>query len=152
VATPRCLTNPYSGVTSCRDYPLLHTFGMRYTIGETTLGTPEHDKGWLILVNMEEYAQNFLVELVVPWEWEPYYVFASLPPKGRASIELHEDPLFWDPVNNFVLRERAVFTTNIYFTGAGYAQTTVRPVRPDDEIDFSKEFINVGVVVPRLGQ
>lgn len=140
-ARPRCYASPYppSGI-ECATLPLLESHGSRAVIGETTLGAPGQERGWLTLVNPDSVPQRVLVLYRASWRAGEYWQEFTVPALGEVSVDFLADPFF---VEFGGLR---LFRTVLYAERAIYAKTTTRPA----EDMWSRATHEVGVTIPRV--
>jgi len=87
----------------------------------------EYRFGWIIVKNLDAYAQTAMIEYTFEGDAPPVRVLIALTPFQRVSVGLHEDKrLAGDPGHP------KHFSATIYFQRRGHAFVTLRPEADTD--------------------
>lgn len=127
----RCGFNPYPSFASkvnsdgriCSNDGPLGNAQTILSISEGTLGTPDHDLGYIILTNPTMDAQQVTVELMFRGDNKTTYVErVTLDGLTSKTIGLHEQPIY------FGCGAR-LFSTTVYFERTGSAELKIYGLR-----------------------
>lgn len=118
-AQPACRLDPYRVEMIC-DVSPIPSPAQTYAIGEGVLNVPGHERGYLILLNLDRVVRLVEVEYVIGGGETVYRLIRRLPPLSRESVALHDDPLFQHgPI---------AFSIVVRFEGIGAAHLVTRPL------------------------
>lgn len=103
--TERCSLNPYDTERRpngdlvpkrvCASDPLLAAPAVKLAISEGQVGTPDHERGYIVLANVSTEPQSVIVEIMLRGNNKTTYIKrVSLDPLSSQTIDLTAHPLF----------------------------------------------------------